>query len=361
MSLKPIEKMTFEELRREVQVLSDSLAKMKRFYEDALLNLDDDNFSSSIIKEKDGMKAQIKISAKEISTKVSTAELSSAISQTAQELRTTVVRYADTPNAIAASSQSDMTDTDAIYKMLNNSGEYVYYYYNTLTNSWTAFTDSISSVFTQTASGFKFKGGVQIDGNQVVLGNLTLGGNITWDLQNSPVKTQYSVDGSTWYDNMVSGYTYMRMSFDGGYSWSNAMKVIGTDASVTPQNVFNALTDSGAQQGIFSAFVNNGNRIYINSEYLSTRIATVANTLSIGDTAIQNEKRITLNSGTYTPVYISTVSDGISGYGALKISAISINLGSKVEIGDALGQGYLDLSHCTVSSWGNNTVPAVFG
>lgn len=98
MSDKPIEKMTFEELRNEVRLLSDSLAKMKRFYEDAFYNLDDGNFSKTIIKEKNGMKAQIKVMANAIKTMVSDTDLQlelekySTIEQTADEIELAVVR-----------------------------------------------------------------------------------------------------------------------------------------------------------------------------------------------------------------------------------------------------------------------------
>lgn len=147
MSLKPIEKMTFEELRREVQVLSDSLAKMKRFYEDALLNLDDDNFSSSIIKEKDGMKAQIKISAKEIATKVSSAEMSSAISQSAGEIRTEV-----------SASYETKADAETSYNSLSGSISTVSQTASSISTIVQSLETFKTSVFTQTADGFTLDG-----------------------------------------------------------------------------------------------------------------------------------------------------------------------------------------------------------
>ena len=102
---------------------------------------------------------------------------------------------------------------------------------------------------------------------------------------------------------MTSGDMYMQMSFDGGVNWSTSTKVVGTDgedgrdgwdgsdANVTPQNVFNALTDNGASQGIFAAFIEKSNRIYINAEYLATKIAEVADTLYIGDYDTVDEKK----------------------------------------------------------------------
>lgn len=54
-----INKMDFKQLRNEVQLLRDELAIMKRKYEDIIYNLDDDNFSSRIVKEKGDMKTAI--------------------------------------------------------------------------------------------------------------------------------------------------------------------------------------------------------------------------------------------------------------------------------------------------------------
>ena len=61
-----INKMNFKELRAEVQRLRDELAIFKRKYEDILYNLDNDNFSSRIIKEKNGMKAEIELTAERL-------------------------------------------------------------------------------------------------------------------------------------------------------------------------------------------------------------------------------------------------------------------------------------------------------
>ena len=82
MSDKDINKMDFKELRNEVQVLRDELAIMKRQYEDLFYNLDDENFSGSILKEKKDMKTQIEVNEKGISTLVSSLGNYSTITQT---------------------------------------------------------------------------------------------------------------------------------------------------------------------------------------------------------------------------------------------------------------------------------------
>ena len=98
MSDKDINKMDYKELRNEVQFLRDELALFMRKFNDMIYNLDNDNFSSRIIKEKDNMRAELKVTAKEISTKVSDTDLQlvleeySTINQTAHQIEFAVVR-----------------------------------------------------------------------------------------------------------------------------------------------------------------------------------------------------------------------------------------------------------------------------
>lgn len=124
---------------------------------------------------------------------------------------------------------------------------------------------------------------VASDGNVTTAGDLTLGGNIkmtgsiTWGSSSSPVKAQYSVSGSSWHDtfNSSSDY-YARYSYDGGQTWTSAVKIQGKDgqdgqngtsANVTFNNVNNALGNLFARSGsstyideatIYSPTVNGG-------------------------------------------------------------------------------------------------------
>ena len=79
MSSIPIEKMSFEQLRIAVRELSDDLARFKRNYNDTITNLDYDNFSTRLIKDKNGMQSEIKQTAEEISLKVSSEDLSETL------------------------------------------------------------------------------------------------------------------------------------------------------------------------------------------------------------------------------------------------------------------------------------------
>lgn len=63
MSDMEISKMNFKQLRNEVQELRDELARFKRAYNDTIENLDDSNLSEYLIKEKEGMKTEIEVSA----------------------------------------------------------------------------------------------------------------------------------------------------------------------------------------------------------------------------------------------------------------------------------------------------------
>lgn len=92
-----IEKMNFKQLRYEVQLLRDEIAILRRKFDDAIYNLDSDNFGKSFTLEQNGMKAQIKVNAQEISTKITAEDLGGAlvnystISQTADQIQTAVI------------------------------------------------------------------------------------------------------------------------------------------------------------------------------------------------------------------------------------------------------------------------------
>jgi len=312
-----ISKMNYKELRNEVQLLRDELAIFKRKYEDAIYNLDSDNLGKSFTIEQGKMKAQIQVTADAIKTMVSKTDLLtsleeySTITQTAEAIQTVVSKGADLGSAITIDSLAEATDIAEIYKIetVNDSGTVIgetYYYYNTLTNTWEVLSgENIYTMFTQTAEGFVLKGNTIIDGTTTITRNLVLSGNVTWDMENSPVQTQYSADNTSWHSPMASGDMYMRMSFDGGKTWSTSTKVVGTDgkngtngsnASVTPQAVFNALTDSGANQGIFAAFVEDNEQIYINAEFVQ---AGILSGMTLQNTAGTHKLQMSASGSTY--------------------------------------------------------------
>ena len=232
--------MDFKQLRNKVQSLIDEMARMKRYYEDSINNLDASNFGKSFTIEQNNMKSQIKIAADAIQTMVSDTDLQSAlanystITQTANAIQTVVSKGANLDDAILIGSLDDATDTEAVYVIqeTNENGKLLsetYYYFNDITKQWEILSgDSIYTVFNQTAEGFSLKGNVVIDGNTVITKNLTLSGIVTWDMDNSPVKSQYSADATNWHDSFTDGDLYMRMTFN-GKDYGEAVKVVGTD------------------------------------------------------------------------------------------------------------------------------------
>ncbi|MDD6564050.1 MAG: hypothetical protein PUF08_03110 [Clostridiales bacterium] len=76
-----IQQMNFKELRAQVQLLRDELAIFKRKYEDAIYNLDDNNFCGKLLKEKEQMRTEISITADGIKTKVSKTDLDEALTE----------------------------------------------------------------------------------------------------------------------------------------------------------------------------------------------------------------------------------------------------------------------------------------
>lgn len=235
-----IENMNFKELRTEVQLLRDELAIFKRKYEDAIYNLDSDNFGKSFTVEQNNMKAQIKVTADAITTMVSDTDLATAleqyskITQTAEAIQTVVSKSADLENAVEISSLGQATDVTKTYVIREKTTDdkvkdEKYYYYNDLTNTWELLIgNNIHTMFEQTAEGFLLRGNTVIDGNAVVTENLTLSGIVTWDMDNSPVKSQYSADATNWHDSFADGDMYMRMTFN-GRDYGEAVKVVGTD------------------------------------------------------------------------------------------------------------------------------------
>ncbi len=313
-----------------------------------------------------------------------------------------VQSQANLQNAVTITDLSQAIDVGKTYKIqsFNSSGTVIgetYYYYNSLSKSWEKISgDTVYTMFSQTDEGFVLKGNTIIDGNTTITRNLTLSGNVTWDMENSPVLTRYSSDGVSWHSPMVDGDMYMQMSFDGGHSWSTTTKVVGTDgkdgqdgqdgqdgwdgsdANVTARNVFNALTNGATAQGLFPAFYNGGDKLFINAEYIksgiidaeyiSTDIAQVAGNLYIGSSSASGTKSIIFNSG----ASMGTVGDYLGSLSptGLYFSGSSVKftgLGDDSEDNEPMiyANGYLLATQnwvlANAGSGGGGTVVAVFG
>lgn len=181
MSEKRIEDMDFKELRKKVAELESTLAYMKRTYEDLFYNLDNDNFSSTILKEKENMKTQIDINAEGI--KVVTDEVfpngtqnESQIDINAKAIATKVSAVFNEPISVDVSSSTDMNvyledaDKDRLYYRTTDD---TYWFWNEITEQWQKSTsNNIYSIFRQTKSGFLMKGDLETitqDGNKMTV------------------------------------------------------------------------------------------------------------------------------------------------------------------------------------------------
>lgn len=125
-------------------------------------------------------------------------------------------------------------------------------------------------------------------GNVTMSGNISMTGNITWGADNSPVRVLYArayIDAPTdlyanyapssesgWHRNMNALYDYYASySYDGGKTWTDAVKIQGADgvgATINEQNVFDVLTNGSTKFGIFNDSASNS--LYINASYIQT-------------------------------------------------------------------------------------------
>ena len=221
-----INNMDFKQLRNEVQLLRDELAIMRRKYEDILYNLDDENFSSRLVKQKGDMmtsitqtEESIKLQAEKVtenSQNISTLQITakeiestvfeknddgtktSKIKQTADAITSEVTarknadsnlstRITQTESAITttvASVFNEIEEVDSTSSMTDTSKIYTYnganYHYNSITKKWVKVNgNSIASSFVQTADGFKLTGDVQITEIAQVGKDLHLGDTTT--------------------------------------------------------------------------------------------------------------------------------------------------------------------------------------
>lgn len=153
MSDVDINSMSFKQLKNEVQELRDTVTRMKRMYEDILYNLDDDNFSSRFVKEKNGMKAEIKITAEEISSVVENVEgMSSTVTQTAGAISTLVTTVGGAQSTIRQTADiisTAVSGVDGLSTRVDVAEDKI----TTIVSG-----DGDQSIFKQTDNGFYFDG-----------------------------------------------------------------------------------------------------------------------------------------------------------------------------------------------------------
>ncbi len=223
MSDTEISKMNFKQLRNEVQELRDELARFKRAYNDTIENLDDSNLSEYLIKEKEGMKTEIEVSADGIKALVvksdELGERCATIEATADKIQTQVTKNQEnigkfdskltqTAKEITAEVTAIETDvgefnskieqtkgsiTTAVNAAYSNPVEVNNFnnvsskiesviYYDTTTNlywhydgeKWVSGSNAnFGTVFEQTADGFNLKGNVKVSGDLITSGTIS--------------------------------------------------------------------------------------------------------------------------------------------------------------------------------------------
>lgn len=80
--------------------------------------------------------------------------------------------------------------------------------------------------------GAKIKGGSLNINDRFIVdsdGDVQMSGAVTWGADNSPVKVKYSSDNKNWHYNFESNDTFAKYSYDGGLTWTEGIKIRGTD------------------------------------------------------------------------------------------------------------------------------------
>lgn len=125
-------------------------------------------------------------------------------------------------------------------------------------------------------------GDIDMSGNITLGGNINITGNINWGSSNSPVVVQYSVNGTSGWHNTYSISDYFaRYSYDGGTTWTSAIKLQGkdgkdgsdgSDADVTRQNIQDALSYSRTIGSSFLAMDSVGSPIIYGGKIYGSEI-----------------------------------------------------------------------------------------
>lgn len=192
MSDANINAMSFSQLKNEVQMLRDELAIMQRKYEDILYNLDDNNFSTMFVQEKENMKAALSITAEGFESKVSKEDFESQMMQTANVIATKVSKEdfesemeqtAESISSIVSknisayftkTSMPTASNTTQAQKAMLCLYDDVYYYYSDIKDEWLEYPASgLKTMFKQSGTGFNLTGDVKISGDLITEGTIS--------------------------------------------------------------------------------------------------------------------------------------------------------------------------------------------
>lgn len=290
MSDTEISKMNFKQLRNEVQELRDELARFKRAYNDTIENLDDSNLSEYLIKEKEGMKTEIEVSADGIKALVvKSDELGvrcATIEATADKIQTQVTKNQENIGKF----DSKLTQTaEEISSEVTAVKEDVGTFKTAINQRADSIESSVSAIETDVG---EFNSKIE-----QTKGSITTAVNAAYS---NPVEvngfSSNTADKSKIYYNTVNNKYY---HYDGEKWVSGSNANFGT--------VFEQTADGFKMRG----------------NVRITKIAQVDGNLKIGDASTDNEQRsIIFNSG----ANISTLDGGAAGKTGIGINASVIYL-----------------------------------
>lgn len=326
MSDTEISKMNFKQLRNEVQELRDELARFKRAYNDTIENLDDSNLSEYLIKEKEGMKTEIEVSADGIKALVvksdELGERCATIEATADKIQTQVTKNQENigkfDSKLTQTAEEISSEVTAVKKDMGT--------FKTAINQRADSIESSVSAIETDVGEFNSK-------IEQTKDSITMTVNAAYS---NPVEvngfSSNTADKSKIYYNTVNNKYY---HYDGEKWVSGSNANFGT--------VFEQTADG---------FMMRGNvRI--------TKIAQVDGNLKIGDISSDNEsKSIIFNSG----ANISTLDGGAAGKTGIGINASVIYLTqdpSKIYVGTSGNS--VTLENYVNSHGGGSGGIAVFG
>lgn len=305
-----INKMDFKALRKEVLRLRDDLARMKRGYEDILYNLDNENFSKSILLEKDKMKAQIQITAEKIKSTVSNESLEntllnySTITQTANDIAFAVAAEREYTTDLLGSEY--MTSSEVI-SQINLSSENIFL--------------SVKEEFETKSDAEERKSELEsrIELNESDI-SLIVSKNIAAYFESEDKPTASMTDEEKAMLCLYDGEYYYYSDKDERWKKYPASGL---------KTMFCQTVDGFSLTG----------DVTIDGS-LVTNISTVNDILYLGSVGDAKEKSIMFSTG----ANISTYNDGFSPPTGIIISASTLNLAT-----------------CSHIEWGNNAPVAVFG
>lgn len=326
MSDTEISKMNFKQLRNEVQELRDELARFKRAYNDTIENLDDSNLSEYLIKEKEGMKTEIEVSAGGITALVAKSdelgERCATIEVNADKIQTEVTKNKEDIGKF----NSKLTQTaDKISAEVTAVKEDVGTFKTEINQRADSIESSVSAIETDVG---EFDSKIEQTKDSITT------------VVNAAYSNPAEVNGfnSTTADKSKIYYNTANKKY---YHYDGEKWVSGSNANFG--TVFEQTADG---------FMMRGNvRI--------TKIAQVDGNLKIGDTSSDNEsKSIIFNSG----ANISTLDGGAAGKTGIGINASVIYLTqapSKIYVGTSGNS--VTLENYVKNNGGGSGGVAVFG